>query len=152
MTRKNGNPGAGGAGASKVCSPKQQNTKKVTQPKPMLKVHRASDNAAMTFHGREAQTLDLLIQCGANGLTSGEASPPLGASASAPRNPVTLPALSRRSERAKRRPTTYSVKPPHRPIPLAIRPGLAYVGIAFGQWVRVEIAAPIVCNSVQPHR
>ena len=75
MTRKNGNPGAGGAGASKVRSLKQQNTKKVTQPKPMLMVHRASDNAAMTFHGREAQTLDLLIQCGANGLTSGEASP-----------------------------------------------------------------------------
>lgn len=75
MTPKNGNPGAGGAGASKVRSPKQQNTKKVTQPKPMLKVHRASDNAAMTFHGREAQTLDLLIQCGARGLTSGEASP-----------------------------------------------------------------------------
>ena len=76
MTPQNGNPGAGGAGASKVRSPKQQqNATKVAQPKPMLKVHRASDNASMTFNGREAQTLDLLIQCGANGLTSGEASP-----------------------------------------------------------------------------
>lgn len=75
MTPQNGNPGAGGAGASKGRSSKQQNTVKVAQPKAMLKVYRAADNASMTFHGREAQTLGLLIQLGSHGVTSGEASP-----------------------------------------------------------------------------
>jgi len=75
MTPQNGNPGAGGAGASKGRSSKQQNTNKVPQPKPMLKVYRSTDGASMTFHGREAQTLDLLIQLGSYGMTSGEASP-----------------------------------------------------------------------------
>ncbi|MBP7482056.1 MAG: hypothetical protein KA788_05920 [Lacunisphaera sp.] len=74
MTPQNGNPGAGGAGASKGRSSKQQNTNKVTQPKAMLKVHRASDNSTHVFHGRDAQTLDMLIQLGALGVTSGEAS------------------------------------------------------------------------------
>jgi len=77
MVLESENPGAGGAarGACNVGSPKQLNTGKLSQPKPLLKVKRASDNAMMTFSGREAQTLDLLIQCGAKGLTSGEASP-----------------------------------------------------------------------------
>jgi len=74
MTPQNGNPGAGGAGASKGRSYKQQNTNKVTQPKAMLKVHRAADNTEFTFGGRNAQTLDVLIQLGAYGVTSGEAS------------------------------------------------------------------------------
>lgn len=75
MTPQNGNPGAGNAGASTVGSPKQQNANKVTQPSPSINVFRAADGVTMTFTGREAQTLDLLIKCGAAGVTSGEASP-----------------------------------------------------------------------------
>ena len=77
MVLETENPGAGGAarGGWKIGSPKQQNTSQVPHPKPLLKVKRASDNVEMTFNGREAQTLDLLIQCGGAGVTSGEASP-----------------------------------------------------------------------------
>jgi hypothetical protein len=72
MSSKNGNPGAGGAGASKVRSSKQQNTTKVTRKAAWLEVTWGANSAPVRFTGREAETLNALIKAGASGLTSGE--------------------------------------------------------------------------------
>ena len=74
MTPQNGNPGAGGAGASKVRSPQQQNNTKPTPTRPWLEVSWGAATV-VCFHGREAQTLALLLHQGASGFTSGQASP-----------------------------------------------------------------------------
>jgi hypothetical protein len=72
MRGKNGNPGAGGAGASKVRSPKQQNTKKVARNAVWLEATWLPNQQPCRFTGREAQTLNELIHAGAAGLTSGD--------------------------------------------------------------------------------
>lgn len=74
MTPQNGNPGAGGAGASKVRSPQQQNSSKPTPTRPWLEVSWGA-GMQIRFHGREAQTLALLLRKGKRGFTSGQASP-----------------------------------------------------------------------------
>ena len=73
MTPQNGNPGAGGTGASKVRLPQQQNSSNPTPTRPWLE---ASWGAGMQirFHGREAQTLALLLRKDKRGFTSGQAS------------------------------------------------------------------------------
>lgn len=74
MTPQNGNPGAGGAGASKVRSPQQRNNPKPTPTRPWLEASWGA-GVQIRFHGREAQTLALLLRKGKRGFTSGQASP-----------------------------------------------------------------------------
>ena len=72
MSRKKKNPGACNAGASKTRSTAKQNSSQPNRVRPWIEVSWGSDQ--VRFDGREAQTLVLLLQYGAAGFTSGQAS------------------------------------------------------------------------------
>jgi hypothetical protein len=72
MTPQNGNPGAGGAGASKGRSTGKQNATKVTHKAAWLEATWLPNQAPIRFTGREAETLNALMRAGAAGLTSGD--------------------------------------------------------------------------------